>query len=292
MRNITLVLMTICTAAVLVPLEASGAPAGDKLPFPRRKAKAVIIPLDMSGGRPVVEARLGNHGPFRFILDTGASLSVMTPALFARMGLPVPETSIMGSADPELTLFPRIRIGKLRLDSLQVAVLDFLLPDEALGVLSVKLFTEYLTTFDYPNSTLRLEQAHLELGGDGHVISYAAEPIVTIDALVDGENVAMHLDTGSPATITVSDRTAERLNFLHGLEYSGTARIPGREVVLRKGVLQGQVSIAGNIVTNPELHVGTFFGDAGNIGYGYLKDKILTLDQQRGLLRLVPGGGE
>ena len=195
-------------------------------------------------------------------------------------GLLVWDTDLVetGELDPEMIALPRIRLGNLRLDSLQVAVLDFTLPGKTLGVLSVKLFEEYLTTFDYPNSTLILEKAHLEVGEDRHVMSYVTEPIVTIDVIIAEETVTMHLDTGSPAYITVSDRTAELLNFGNGLEYSKTARIPGKEVILRKGVLQGQILIAGNVITNPELEVGTFFGDIGNIGYGYLKDKILTLD--------------
>src|SRR5258708_6048524 len=80
------------TEPLTVPPVAISAPDDDTTLL------AVPTRLDRIG-RIVVPVMINGQGPFRFIVDTGASHSVVSPALAAKLGLtPTPQTATLLNA--------------------------------------------------------------------------------------------------------------------------------------------------------------------------------------------------
>src|SRR5205814_272541 len=80
-------------------------------------AGVASVPLDVKSGRPVVDVLINGKGPYRFIVDTGASHSVIDSALAKELGLPVLGETHMGDpSNPYAIRAPRVRFaGPLQL---------------------------------------------------------------------------------------------------------------------------------------------------------------------------------
>ena len=59
-------------------------PPPDNISVP---AAGESVPMLNFGGRPVVEVMINNKGPYRFIFDTGASVSVIDTSVAAELSL-------------------------------------------------------------------------------------------------------------------------------------------------------------------------------------------------------------
>jgi hypothetical protein len=242
---------------------------------------AVTLPMEVAGGAPVIELTIEGRGPFRFVLDTGASMGVILPVLADELGLPI-------GSDPEhVVVLKNVVLGPLALGDLEAGIIDFPLPERVRGIISAATLADYLVKLNYPSEQLIVTKGTLNAAADGHVVPYTLTPLVTIDITIGKQVVPVHLDTGSPAFCSIPDATASRLEFGNDLREVGMARVPGKEVPVRRGLLNGDLTIAGHSFTDPEIDVATLMGPYGNIGYAFLKDKILTLDQKNQLLRIV-----
>jgi predicted aspartyl protease len=111
---------------------------------------------------------------------------------------------------------------------------------------------------------------------------YQSAPIASLIGQVEGRDLTFHVDTGSPDGITLPGALARELAFDGELV---TTRERG-PLVVKTGRLLGTVQIGRLTLDNPEVHVVDLFPDFGNIGSRFLKDYSLTLDRERGLLRL------
>src|SRR5438132_9375626 len=74
-------------------------------------AGGVSMPMLDFGGRPVVEVTINGKGPFRLVLDTGASVTVLDTSLAADLGLAGTSTEV-----------DELRIGAVALARLDVFV--------------------------------------------------------------------------------------------------------------------------------------------------------------------------
>ncbi|MFC1620645.1 hypothetical protein ACFL45_11980, partial [Candidatus Neomarinimicrobiota bacterium] len=219
-------------------------------------------------------------GPYRFVLDTGASKGVILPVLADKLGLAI-------RPDPEQTVeLKNVTAGPLALGNMEVGIIDFPLPARVRGIVSVSKFADYLVELNYPGEQLILKKGELNAAAEKHVVPYTLTPLITLDITAAGQTVPVHLDTGSPAFCSIPDAIASGLIFRDGLQEVGMARIPGKEVPVRRGRMDGELTIAGYSFTDPEIDVATLMGPYGNIGYAFLKDKNITLDQKNRLLRI------
>lgn len=77
-------------------------------------------------GRIVVPVMINGQGPFRFIVDTGASHSVVSPALAAKLGLtPTPEAAILVNGITGTAQVPGVTIAKLQAGDLAIEDTNF-----------------------------------------------------------------------------------------------------------------------------------------------------------------------
>src|SRR5471032_1007070 len=90
----------------------------------------LALPLESVGGRPIVLGRLNDRGPFKFILDTGATGSVFAESLAREVGLPSISQVMMGSPGSDkpvpatITRVAKIEIGGLTLEGVTAVFAD------------------------------------------------------------------------------------------------------------------------------------------------------------------------
>ena len=87
-RALPLVAIAACAAVAAAqhggahgPQRISPAPVAVEVP-----AAGLTLPMQDAGGRPVVDVRINGKGPYRFIFDTGASLTVIDAELKEILG--------------------------------------------------------------------------------------------------------------------------------------------------------------------------------------------------------------
>ena len=113
----------------------------------------------------VVPARVNGHGGLRFLLDTGASHSCVTPRLVARLELQTSgEATALGAGGElslDLTRIDTLRIGAAEVHGLTVAIVDVdhvaKLVKRIDGVVGNDFLRRFLVTLDYKKRTVTLQ---------------------------------------------------------------------------------------------------------------------------------------
>ena len=198
----------------------------EDLPDPgstRLGSPKVTIEMNLESRRPMVGLMINGKGPFQFVVDTGAGLSVIDAGIAKELGLEVVGKQTLHSPGAtediqgERVQVSVLEVGELRIENPVLATMDLVgfSAGTIEGVLGRPHFGELLLTFDYPGSRLVVEKGSLDRS-DPAVIEFdpnAGSIQVPID--VSGVTVPMVVDTGSPEVSVGSfsrDRCAER-NF-------------------------------------------------------------------------------
>ncbi len=116
--------------------------------------------------RIMVPVRVNGKGPFRFVLDTGASSTVLSEELSKSLGVSEEATKEgmsctetvsvgLGSAGP-------VEIGTAKVEKLEVATMDFAHLREAVGtaidgIVGYSFLGHFRLGIDYANRLLRLD---------------------------------------------------------------------------------------------------------------------------------------
>jgi predicted aspartyl protease len=116
----------------------------------------------------VVEAEVNGIGPFRFVLDTGASVSVITPDTARSAGVePTGESpTAVGAGGPVRARFARLktlRVGPRSARNLEVAVMNLDRIEKPLGIrvaglIGYNFLRKYVVIIDYRAGRLHLER--------------------------------------------------------------------------------------------------------------------------------------
>lgn len=125
------------------------------------------IQLSRKGNSLIVDVRINNRGPYQFILDTGASKTVMAPALMNELGIAYSqdEVKMVGVAgrvvSGGLARLDRINVGRAVVSNFQVSVFAIkqLNAEQIQGLLGQDFLNHFKMELDGANNTLRL-RAH------------------------------------------------------------------------------------------------------------------------------------
>jgi predicted aspartyl protease len=248
----------------------------------------LALPLESVGGRPIVLGRLNNRGPFKFILDTGATGSVFAESLAREVGLPSISQVMMASPGSDkpvpatITRVAKIEIGGLTLEGVtavfaDLSVLHKKAPDVQ-GVLSAAMFQGLLVTFNYPAKKIEFKRGELPAEDGQTIFGWAGAkggPSFTAD--VGGQSVQMDLDTGSTSGFVISRTIASKLAWLQTPSEGTPIRTLDRETKSFTGQMKGIIRIGKFSFENPRVDYHEGFN---NVGYEVLKDFIVTLDSK------------
>jgi predicted aspartyl protease/Flp pilus assembly protein TadD len=134
--------------------------------------------VEVIQNRPFVKVMLNGKGPFRFVLDTGASLSVVSDRTAQKLGLkPVARGGMAravggnGSFPIVYSLLDSVEIGGARVETVPVYIRtvhsapDVAEEQRADGYIGLSMLANYLISLDYQNKVLRLDRTPLKDDG-------------------------------------------------------------------------------------------------------------------------------
>jgi hypothetical protein len=302
MRRVSFVILSLALAGAATAqtpmMVRRAAPPPPKLTI---AGDSVVVPMRIEGRAPLIEVTVGGRGPYTFVLDTGAGGSVFSKALAETLGLRVTGVSRVGSPvaggtprEASLIEVDRLEVGGVTLEKMSAVAMDLSpvglgAPGGPQGVLSSAAFHGALVAFDFAGGRLVLRRGALPAPDGRNVFGWdstARLPQVPVD-LPGGQRQVVHVDTGSPAGLSLPASWAEKLPLAAKPESTGVARTIDHTFVRRSARMKGTASIGHHRFENPEV---TFAEEivTGNVGMGWLRDFRLTLDPANRRIRLEP----
>ncbi len=127
------------------------------------------LPFVLGPKKPlaIVDVRVNGQGPYRFVVDTGASNSAISRTLAERLmmqrGVPVPVMGASGSSPAYMTKATMLEVAGRRFPEFTFAAGDFLdrlgyaVGTRVDGVLGANAFQNLVLRIDYPKQRLSLE---------------------------------------------------------------------------------------------------------------------------------------
>jgi predicted aspartyl protease len=197
-----------------------------KLVLEEDGALAVIPHRVNASGQIVVEAMLNSQGPFRFALDTGASISVVFERARKKAGIEpargqtVNVLGMTGSGNFPIARVARLSVGSESWQNARVA----LLPDSGPiakqidGILGLDFLSRYAVWYSQQERVLRLYPR--ELVAERHYAGWTSIPLYELevaggdvkmfafDTVIDTERIPTMFDLG--ATVNLMNRRAAR----------------------------------------------------------------------------------
>ena len=126
-------------------------------------ARAYEIPFQPFYGLMLVEGHVNGQGPFRFLVDSGATSTVLSNALFDSLKIPVLSTAVVscvggtGKTGTKLAKVEKLKVGELEISNLPISSFDNTIFAELIdGVLSTADLSDFLITLDYPDRRILL----------------------------------------------------------------------------------------------------------------------------------------
>lgn len=270
-------------------------PASIKLP-----QDGVTVPMQDLGGRPVVELKINGKGPYRFILDTGATITVISEKLSRELSLSAPAgmqpVPVGGGAPPAIVAIHEVSVGDAVLEDMIAALAPsgMLLKgeDAPRGVLTAASFPGYLLTFDYPGKRILIKRGSLEGADLKSIFEYSEDQVLPcVPVRIAGHDTQVHLDTGSPFGLTVPVKFLTELPLGTEPKDAGKVRTGGGgEFAVSIARVEGAIEVGKYKLDAREVR----FSDArpgpepatGNIGYEVLRHFVVTLDSKNRRIRL------
>ncbi len=193
-------------------------------------------------GRLLVPVTINGQGPFRFVLDTGANRSVLTPQLAAHLGLSVSTnsrvtmTGVTGSASVPTVLVDQLKVGDVELRHAQLPVAASL-SDDTSGTLGVDALADTRVLLDFATGRIQIRKAHREALRDGFSRIRGQcrfERLLIVRASVGRTPVAAVVDTGSQ--FTLGNRALRvKLGFPEKLDPVRTTDVIGETLERQQG---------------------------------------------------------
>ncbi|HSE13376.1 MAG TPA: retropepsin-like aspartic protease [Rudaea sp.] len=198
---------------------------------------------------PVV---INGKGPFRLVLDTGATQSAVTAAVALALGLPVQDSAqvllhgVTGSATVPTIPIDGMAVGDLFLSSRRLAIVANALGG-ADGVLGTEGLLDKRITIDFRHDSITIARSRMERAGFRFIkVPFRlVNGLPVADAQIGGVLAKAVIDTGGEGTIgNVALREAlMRRNY--------------REVVLPDGIVGITLDVqSGNRIDAPPITIG------------------------------------
>ena len=158
--------------------------------------------------RMTVPVRIGQQGPFRFVIDTGSQTTVLSTDLARQLALPSARTArivgIGGSQTVSTAIVEELGLGKRSLYSLEVALLEAA-HIGADGIVGIDSLQRQRVLLDFARNTMAVGDAR-SLGGNGgfEIVVTARRrrgQLIMTDAVIDGVRTDVVIDSGAETSM-------------------------------------------------------------------------------------------
>lgn len=268
---------------------------------PRETALAadrVALPASFTNGLPYVDLRVNGHGPYRFLVDTGAEGTSISVPVAEEIGLAVSRKyrALITGSSGHATDFSIGKVARLEAPGfvLRNVVVAILPPQNATaldplagmfgGIVGMSAFREVRLEIDYPDKRIRVLRLDTEAPPTGTGIPYTGtQPHVTIatTSSLHATTTAL-IDTGSDSGIELADIADYPLRV-------GLAKVDGYHHGIggfRRplfGQMAGEIRLGSAIWSDPMIHSS----HENRIGSEALDAWKVVIDQEKKLLWLL-----
>jgi predicted aspartyl protease len=304
MKRPFVVLTTTLAGAVLlaVPgtLALAQSEAAGEFPDPGTTylaASPTVLEMNLDLGRPEIELMVNGEGPFKFVVDTGASYSVIDQGIAEKLGLEVIGKQGLYSPGAKEEIqgnrvqAARMESGGLLIEDPVLATMELVKFTSGMieGVLGRPHFRDLLLTFDYPGSKMVVAEGKLDASDEDFIDYEDQAGSIRFPVDVAGTPVTMVLDTGSPGGFSMPKAIEPQLAFRYEPRSGHTIRLVGGAYETWVAPLDGEIRFAAIDYPDPEVVLTTYSEDFGNIGFKVLRELKVTVDQANQLVRFERG---
>lgn len=255
-------------------------------------ARLVIIPARIIGNHFIVETTWDKHGPWRFLVDTGSSVTLVSPAFASRYGFQQSATTNppvrIRSANGDAVSLPAINIKRLHLGEARfLNIPAFTYNCEELsahiglridGILGFPLFRDVVFSLDYPQSRLVITTAGNPPLLPGSQIAFNNERRIPIIPLRLGdESFITLIDSGSDGPLMLNPFGLNP-RFTFGPRPGGTVGTLAGDRSQQIGRVQQPLTIGAYTLAEPVVDLTD---QLSSIGGEILKHFCITFDPPR-----------
>ena len=279
------------------------------------------VNFDLIRNRPYLNVIINGKGPLRFVLDTGASMSVISDEAARKLG--VKPISVGGEARavggtgffPVIySLLNSVAIGGARLDRVPVYIRTVYQPTDSTtdqqydGYFGLSFLSNYLVTLDYKLRTLTLDRRDARddglsaLTGDAAVLvamRTTRDGLASTEARLPAMTQPLNfiIDTGASATVVskalVKSQNLESLIIpSEKVQVTGAAGTDFDVAALRLGAITvdslRKRDTRALIMNLDAINQDTGFEQHGILGGDFLRHFQVQIDLRRFQLTLIP----
>ena len=254
--------------------------------------KPVTLPGHLVGNVLVIEDKWDKFGPYHFVIDTGSSVTLVSPDIAGRYRAPgsppidEPQVRVKSAGGGYALLHPvtlrRLQLGDARFDFVPALVYDCADLSAQFGVridgiLGFPLFRNTALTLDYPNERIVLRSTVPEDGLPGEAIPFNnPDKIPLIPIRLGDREFAALIDSGSAAAIDINPAGLTP-GFEFGPVVGPTISTLDGDRTPRVARLSGVVRFGSFDVPRP---VAELTDELSSLGGGILSHFTITFDQR------------
>jgi predicted aspartyl protease len=227
-------------------------------------------------GRVVVPVMVNGQGPFRFIVDTGANHSTISPRLARELGLkPAEKASIIldgitGTAQVSFVTIDRLQTGDLTIGRTDLPVVWAPVMAGADGILGAAGLTETSLLIDFQRNRVAISRGveAAVRANSTRIHGLRLIPgLITLATRVGGVPVRAVIDTGAERTLgNLPLRDALRARRLHGVMaqmtsvYGATKEVEVGEILIAPPIVIDSLRINDVAIVFGEFHIFKVWG--------------------------------
>jgi predicted aspartyl protease len=244
-----------------IPANSADQPARDGLPvkdFDAEDDETITARADRQS-RLTVPVHIEGHGPFRFMIDTGAQRTVLSTALAERLALRQgPQIRVVGIVQEAQVPSAWVRdldLGQLNLKRMQVPLLERAHMG-ADGIIGTDTLQDQRVLLDFDREQIRIGGSEFPGANDSYEIVVRARrhsgQLIMTDARIDGIRVAVVIDTG--AETSVGNRALQTALGRRGSSFTSVRieSVTGHTILAEVGTAE-RLRLGDVVVTNPAI---------------------------------------
>ena len=252
----------------------------------------VVLPCHVLDNVVIIEAKWDKFGPYRFVLDTGSSVTLVSPELAKRYvwdaspASQVPEVRVR-AAEGGSKLLSSVTLKKIQIGSARFQLVPALVFDCADlsahfgvkidGVLGFPLFRSVVLTLDYPHERIAIRARIPDDGLPGEAILFNnanKTPLISV-RLGDREFAAL-IDSGSSEAIAINPAGISPRFSFGPVDGPSESTLAGDRPT-RVGRLADVVHVGSFDLQSP---VAEITDELSSLGGGVLRHFTVTFDQE------------
>ncbi|MGE3693294.1 MAG: aspartyl protease family protein [Novosphingobium sp.] len=197
--------MPLASPVMALLLAAEGIPAAT---LPEAGMVEVLKTQADADDRMTVPVRIGHHGSFRFVIDTGSQSTVVSTRLAEQLALPpARKARIVGVGGTEIVdtaMVAELGLGRRSYSDLEVALLEAR-HIGAEGIVGIDSLQRQRVLLDFERNTMAVGDARTLGGNSGFEIVVTARrrlgQLIMTNAVVDGVRTQVIIDTGANTSV-------------------------------------------------------------------------------------------